>query len=275
MSRRPSSTKRWRTRARSSPAARSVNVMARIRAGRTPSSSTERTKRSTSTEVLPLPALASSSSEPSRRRTASDCSAVNGRPPGPISGRGVMHAHAASQRQIVGYAQPLSLYVHVCGPRLERAGAQLGDGGEHVLEHAVDDRVEVLRRAAVGPHRPQAGVGVGEHEPAGALLLAADRLVQAAERVEAEHVARGEQVQRDLVLALRAPARRLDRDAALVVVDERLPRRVLVDAVDAPAQPHAAGQLERADGPRRRRRRTSPPGARARAREPSLAACSR
>ena len=39
--------------------------------------------------------------------------------------------------------------------------------------------------------------------------------------------------------------RGLDRDAALVVVDERLAGGVVVDAVDAPAQPHAAGQLER------------------------------
>ena len=134
----------------------------------------------------------------------------------------------ASQRQIVGYAQPLSLYVHVAGRGCQRAGAQLVDRGEHVLEHAVDDRVELLRRAAVGAHGPQAGIGVVAHEPARARLAPADRLVQAADRIEAEHLARDEQVERDLVLALRAPVRGLDGDAALVVVDERLAGRVCV-----------------------------------------------
>ncbi len=54
---------------RNSPAARSVNVIARIRLGGTPSSQTARTKRSTSTLVLPLPAFAASASEPCRLAT--------------------------------------------------------------------------------------------------------------------------------------------------------------------------------------------------------------
>src|SRR5258708_4304984 len=76
-SRSPSSSSRARTRARSSPAARSVNVIARIRPGATPSSRTAATKRSTSTEVLPLPAAADSDSCSPRRLTAPRCSAVS------------------------------------------------------------------------------------------------------------------------------------------------------------------------------------------------------
>src|SRR5207237_759428 len=71
-SRSPSSRKRARRRSRSSPAALSVKVMARIRAGSMPSSRTARTKRSTSTDVLPLPALAESSSERGRPAIAVD-----------------------------------------------------------------------------------------------------------------------------------------------------------------------------------------------------------
>ena len=52
-SRSPSSLEAACTRSRSSPAARSVNVIAKILPGATPSSRTARTNRSTSTEVLP------------------------------------------------------------------------------------------------------------------------------------------------------------------------------------------------------------------------------
>jgi hypothetical protein len=63
----------------------SVNVIARIRPGSSSSSSTERTNRSVNTEVLPEPALADSSSGPSRRRIAAACSSVNGSPARPTS----------------------------------------------------------------------------------------------------------------------------------------------------------------------------------------------
>ncbi|HWI09375.1 MAG TPA: hypothetical protein VNT54_17890 [Solirubrobacteraceae bacterium] len=130
-------------------------------------------------------------------------------------------------------------------PRHERARAQLGHDGGDVFEHAVDDRLEILGRAAVGLDDLQPRIGILEHEPAGALVAAADRLVQAADRVQAQHAARREHVQRDLVLALCAPACRLDRHPSLVVVDERGAAGPGVDAIDPPAQPHAARQLER------------------------------
>ena len=66
----PSARKRARMRSRISAAAFSVNVIVRIASTATPSSSTERTKRSTRTDVLPLPAAASSNRSPSRRSIA-------------------------------------------------------------------------------------------------------------------------------------------------------------------------------------------------------------
>ena len=105
-SRRPSSRKRSRTRARSSPAAFSVNVIARIWSGRRSSSVTLRTKRSTSTEVLPEPAPALTSSGPLRRVTATACSVVNGRPPGPSTARSPRPRSCRPPRQTDGCAQP-------------------------------------------------------------------------------------------------------------------------------------------------------------------------
>ena len=78
----PSSSRRARTRSRSSPAARSVNVIASTDAGFTPSSHTAATKRSTRTEVLPLPAAAESRIGSPRRATASRCSPVRASPAG-------------------------------------------------------------------------------------------------------------------------------------------------------------------------------------------------
>ena len=76
-SRRPSSTKRDRTRSRNSPAAFSVNVIARIAAGSISSSMHERTNRSVNTRVLPDPAFAVTIRRSERRAIAADCSAVN------------------------------------------------------------------------------------------------------------------------------------------------------------------------------------------------------
>ena len=90
----PSATKRRRMRSRSSPAAFSVNVRARIEPTGTPSCSTASTQRSAITAVLPEPALAASSAEP---RTVLDRRSLL---------RREGHAHPPA-RQIVGYAQPL------------------------------------------------------------------------------------------------------------------------------------------------------------------------
>src|SRR3954471_10212794 len=73
----PISRSRLRTRCASCAAAFSVNVIARIASTGTPSATAACTNRSTSTEVLPVPAPARTSSEPSRRSTASRCSSVS------------------------------------------------------------------------------------------------------------------------------------------------------------------------------------------------------
>jgi len=70
----PRSPKRARIRARSCAAALSVNVMARMASTGTPSWSTAATNRSTMTEVLPLPALADTNTDPLRRSTTACCS---------------------------------------------------------------------------------------------------------------------------------------------------------------------------------------------------------
>ena len=66
----PSAVNRRRTRSRSSPAAFSVKVSARIDPTATPSSSTASTNRSTITAVFPEPALATSNADPARSAIA-------------------------------------------------------------------------------------------------------------------------------------------------------------------------------------------------------------
>ena len=88
----PSSSSRARTRLVSCAAAFSVNVMARIDSTGHSSAITAWAKRSTSTDVLPLPAPALTSREPSRRSTARACSDVSSR--------------HVSTRQIEGCEQP-------------------------------------------------------------------------------------------------------------------------------------------------------------------------
>ncbi len=91
-SRRPSSSKRARTRSFICAAAFSVKVIARIDSTATPSSITERTKRSTSTEVLPR---ARPRTDEDRAVAAIDRALL-------VTGE-LRHA---STRQIVGYEQP-------------------------------------------------------------------------------------------------------------------------------------------------------------------------
>ena len=97
--RRPSSTKRRRTRVRISAAALSVNVIARIDSTGRPSSVTARTKRSTSTVVLPVPAPARTISEPSRRATARSCCSVRPLIPRTCRSTGTNSRHSRRRRR--------------------------------------------------------------------------------------------------------------------------------------------------------------------------------
>ena len=91
----PSAVNRRRIRSRSSPAAFSVNVSARIDPTGTPSLRTASTNRSTITAVLPEPALAASSAEPLRSSIAARCSGVKCTPPRAAIGADGDRGHAA------------------------------------------------------------------------------------------------------------------------------------------------------------------------------------
>ena len=89
-------------------------------------------------------------------------------------------------------------------------GARVGLGDQraradpaHRLERGVEDllqaRVEVLGREPVGADAGQAGVGaVAQQSARAAVVVAAQRLIQAADRLELEQVRKREQVQPDL-----------------------------------------------------------------------------
>src|SRR5205807_8029615 len=80
---------------------------------------------------------------------------------------------------------------------------------------------------------------------AGAEVAAGQRLVEAAHRAQAEQLLAGDHVERDLHAALGQPLGRRTGILALVVVDHRLSCGGDVDAVDAPAQPHALAEVQR------------------------------
>ncbi len=209
-----------------------MNVIARICPGRRPSSSTDRAKRSTSTDVLPLPAPAASSS--------------GALAPGDglrLLRREGPHASLAADHR-VGAAAAVRAGRRA---RLQAAGAQLGDGAEHLGHDLVHQRVHRLGVAAVARHDVEAGVGVPQQRAARAQVARPERLVQAAGGLEVEQLADGEEVEGDLPLALGDPVRSVGRRAALVVVDER------VAAVGCRRRCGRCGR-------RRRRRRTAAAG---------------
>ena len=248
-SRWPSSSRRARTRARSSPAAFSVKVMASTWSARRPSCTTEATKRSTSTDVLPEPALADEHEVAlAARRSASRCSGVNG----------ARHAEAASQRQIVGCAQP-PRYAHAVGSGTSAPDADAAHRLERRVEHLLQERLEPAR-ARRRSFVTLAGRGRRRRASSAArapVVVAAERLVEAADGLEAEQLRQREQVERrpagcasSIQLACGGGA------LALVVVDDRLAAvGADVDAVDAARQAQlAAGQLGRPQRVLRRRR---------------------
>ena len=237
-SRSPSSSSRPRTRARSSPAAFSVKVIARTWSARRPSSTTEATKRSTSTDVLPDPALADSMRSPSRRATASACSAVTRR-----------HADAASQRQIVGCAHP-PRYAHDVG-----SGTSAPERMPRTAASAASSTSSRSASNSPGARRSRStlaspGSASSSSRPArAAVVVAAQRLVEPADRLHAEQLRQGEQVEPDLQARLVEPLGLRRGALALVVVDDRLAAvGADVDAIDATLQPQlAARQLGRAE----------------------------
>ena len=133
-SRRPSSRKRRRTRLFISAAAFSVKVIASTRSTSTPSSVTARTKRSTRTVVLPVPAPARTSSEPSRRSTALRCSGVSS------------VTAAPAHRRVLAAAVPVA----AVRARAQIAGAHERVGLADPPERPVELLPEVLGVEAVG-----------------------------------------------------------------------------------------------------------------------------
>ena len=100
-------------------------------------------------------------------------------------------------------------------------------------------------RVAVDDVGPRVGAGhVVADEPARAELAARERLVEPGDRLVAEQVADGEQVERDLELELVGPLHAADDGAALVVAHDRGAAGADVDPVDA-AGHHAAVAAER------------------------------
>src|SRR3954469_20127310 len=126
------------------------------------------------------------------------------------------------------------------GPRLEPAGAQLADrllGGGEDFGQAL---LELLGAQPIRADDDTAGIGALEHQAARARVLGAERLVEPADgrpgqRAQAGQLARGQDVEAELELAVLDPARDRSRRLALVVDDHRL-SVALVDAVDAAAQ---------------------------------------
>ena len=174
-SRSASSSSRSRTRCFISPAAFSVKVIARIRPGETPSSSTWRTNRSTRTEVLPLPAAALRRRSPSASRTARACSSVNARPRGPRRGamsrvtrwprsgrwsgrrsrRPTRRCPAAARARPSGPRAPRRAPRR--SPRRSARRAPRACGGRGRRSRGRGRRPRAARRAGAGPPRRAAG----------------------------------------------------------------------------------------------------------------------
>ena len=149
---------------------------------------TEATKRSTSTDVLPEPALADSMRSPSRRAMA--CSL--------LGGEGAGHADAASQRQIVGCAQPPPTRTRSGRGPARPSGCRAPPAARRRAPPAGARRTPSGARRSL-PTLAQAGVGAVEQQPARApVVVAAQRLVEPADRLEAEQLRQRQQVEADL-----------------------------------------------------------------------------
>ena len=217
----------------SSPAARSVNVTTRMEPTSTPRS-TARTKRSTMTVVLPVPAPAETNTVPPASM-ATACSGFGAW--GSDDG-----AHGRLTRQMGprshhdGHEPPFGSCT-TCPSRMRPDEAARAVGG---LVHEGPERLvfEVVARRE--PRHELLTSGRTEH--AAGAALPRQRAVEASHRLHPEQVAEDEHVERDLELELGLdPCRRVGALAALVVLDDAAcGERVEVDAVDLPAHGEAA-----------------------------------
>ena len=238
-------------------AAFSVKVIARIASTATPSSSTARTKRSTSTDVLPVPAPALSSIEPSRRSIARCCSAVNRRhrlTPPPADRR--VRAPAAVGAGVGAGARSAR---RACSPPCRDRAACPGDP---LLRTRPRARTVVVARSRCPARRATLLARPG---PAGAgrscPRAARTRRLPAVRPSSSLH---DQHVQRGLEAPLALPVRRLvGVDPSALVVAHEGPAAVHVHAVDHAPHPRAALDLHRRVA-RSRRSRSAAPGARAR-----------
>src|SRR5581483_798547 len=226
---RPRARSAARIRARSSPAALRVYVMTSTDSTSRPCSHTAPTNRSTSTVVLPVPAPAETKTSPFAR-TAACCS-------GFIVSRPLDTAH----RPEVAPARALAALRVV--PDVPRADAPREAGG--TLPRRVHHRPELVVRQVVVLLVARQVVGrVLTQEPARD-ARAAQRAVDAAERLDADEVAQNEQVERDLELQLLVDLLGGVRAPRLVVLHD--PARAVgidVDPVDLAAELDPVGELE-------------------------------
>ena len=214
-----SSRSRTRIRRFSSSAARSVNVITSRWSSGVPSCS-RRTTRSISTDVLPVPAPAETNTRP-RRSIASACPRFQVRvaitsPPGRCRRPGAGTTRGSCPRSDRAAPRPTG-----SGPRSRWRSRPRGRPAPRTARAA----------AVVGHHALDLAL---DRHPAH-LALAAQRAVQAGHRLDPEHVAGDQDVQRQLQLALGLDL--LGRSGALagLVVPDRAPRRhagVAVDPVD-------------------------------------------
>src|ERR671935_739703 len=263
-SRRPRATSAARMRDRSSPAALRVYVITRIESTSSPSSQTARTKRSTRTDVLPVPAPAETKTSPPAS-TAASCS-------------GFIWAIAASPRRCHHHLQarakrwdlpnPCKVRQHFSRPRHPAHRPQVAPGRALAALRVVADVARLdpprVRRCPLARGldlRPELVLAeVVALREAGHVLLRlgaqhpargappGQRAVDAAERLDPDEVAKHEHVERDLEpeLGFDRP-RRVDALARLVVLHDPARReRRHVDAVDLPGQVQAGLELETA-----------------------------
>ena len=140
----------------------------------------------------------------------------------------------------------------------QRARADPAHRLQRGIQHLLKERVEVRRRQPIAVDAGQARVGVVEQQATRArVVVAAQRLVEPPDRLQAEELRERQQVEPDLQARLVEPLGLWGRALALVVVDDRLVAGGTdVDTVDAALQAQlAAGQLgrpQRVPGPPKR-----------------------
>ena len=180
--------------------------------------------------------MAASSAEPARSSIAARCSGVKCTPVARLVGR----------RGAVTPRPPPSLRRRGRSPgRRSRPAAGTSPGtrgsgppaGRRPPASAISRASSSAASNASASTHVAVDVAAGHvvaHDPAGADVPVADRLVERADRLEPEQLAHGERVERDLQPPVLRPARAGLDHAALVVAHQRAAGGVDVDPVDAP-----------------------------------------